>query len=377
MPVLLMSYITGQALYEKNNSINFRKLNYLSYGLPEIVPLELNMVILTVPYKQSQKGNRMTTARNQQICLETTRYYHCVSRCVRQTFLCGYDEQSKKCYEHRRGWIEDRIKQLSSIYCIDICAYAVMSNHYHLVVHINKELAESLNDTEVIERWTSLHSAPVLIQRFLNNDLNTESEFKLAHNIISQWRERLYSLSWFMRELNFNIAIKANQEDDCKGHFWESRYKSQALLDEKALLSAMAYVDLNPIRAGIAQTPETSEHTSVKDRLEALKNQQATAPCLHPFIGSQIGQELSGIPFRLMDYIELVDWTGREFREDKSSICAKLPPLLERLSLTQKEWLKVCTQLERKRSLVVGTKENIELAKPRLQKSRICGYQLS
>ncbi len=319
----------------------------------------------------------MTTARSQQICLEATRYYHCVSRCVRRTFLCGYDEQSNKSYEHRRGWIEDRIKQLSAIYCIDICAYAVMSNHYHLVLHVNMDQAQSLSDIEVIERWTSLHVAPVLIQRLRNMELKTEAELNAAHEIIEQWRERLFSLSWFMRELNFEIAMKANQEDECKGHFWESRYKSQALLDEKALLAAMAYVDLNPIRSGAAQTPETSEHTSIKARLEALKKQQPTAPCLHPFIGDHSDQKGSGIPFRLKDYIELVDWTGREFREGKSNICERQPPLLERLSLTQTEWLKVCTQLERKRALLVGSKESLKLALPQMQRSKLCGYQLS
>jgi len=319
----------------------------------------------------------MTTARNQQICLEATRYYHCVSRCVRRTFLCGYDESSKKSYEHRRGWIEERIKQLSAIYCIDICAYAVMSNHYHLVVHINKECAQSLNDADVIERWTSLHAAPVLIQRYLKQELNTEAELKPALKMVKQWRERLYSLSWFMRELNFDIAMKANQEDDCKGHFWESRYKSQALLDEKALIATMAYVDLNPIRSGVAQTPETSEHTSIKVRLDVLNNRLSTAPCLHPFIGGQSKQKLSGIPFRLMDYIELVDWTGREFREGKSNISEKLPPLLERLCLTQQDWFKVCTQLETKRSLLVGSKESLRLVMSQLKRSRLRGYQLS
>lgn len=319
----------------------------------------------------------MTTARKQQICLEATRYYHCVSRCVRRTFLCGYDESSNKSYEHRRSWIEERIKQLSAIYCIDICAYVVMSNHYHLVVHINMEDAQSLSCADVIERWTSLHATPVLIQRFLKQELKTEAEFKAVHEIVEQWRGRLYSLSWFMRELNFDIAMKANQEDDCKGHFWESRYKSQALLDEKALIAAMAYVDLNPIRSGVAQTPETSEHTSVKARLDALKSQQLTSPYLHPFIGGQSNEKLSGIPFRLMDYIELVDWTGREFREGKSNISEKLPPLLERLSLTQQDWLKVCSRLETKRSLLVGSKESLRLVMSQLKRSRICGYQLS
>lgn len=319
----------------------------------------------------------MTTARNQQICLEATHYYHCVSRCVRRTFLCGYDELSNKSYEHRRGWIEDRIKQLSTVYCVDICAYAVMSNHYHLVLHINKEQAESLSDTEVIERWTSLHTAPVLIQRLRDMELKTEAELNAAHEIIEQWRERLFSLSWFMRELNFEIAMKANQEDECKGHFWESRYKSQALLDEDALVAAMAYVDLNPIRAGVAQSPETSEYTSIKARLKALENQQPTTPCLHPFIGDYSDQKGSGIPFRLVDYIELVDWTGREFREGKSNISERQPPLLERLSVTQKEWLKVCSQLERKRALLVGSTESLKLALPQMQRIRLCGYQLS
>ncbi len=91
-----------------------------------------------------------------------------------------------------------------------------------------------------------------------------------------------------MRELNFDIALKANQEENCKGHFWESRYKSQALLDEKALLAAMAYTDLNPIRAGMADTPEHSDYTSVKERLSALAHQQTTAPVCIPLLETQV-----------------------------------------------------------------------------------------
>ncbi|WED25503.1 transposase [Vibrio sp. DW001] len=318
----------------------------------------------------------MTTARSQQVCIEATPYYHCVSRCVRRSFLCGYDEHSKISYEHRREWIEARIKTLSTIYCIDICAYAVMSNHYHLVVHINKGKLDSLTDLEVIQRWSLLHAKPVIIQRFLANQLRSKAEIRVALNIIEQWRERLYSLSWFMRELNFEIAMKANKEDKCKGHFWESRYKSQALLDENALLAAMAYTDLNPVRAGIAKTPESSEHTSIKDRINALDNQQTTAPSLFPFIGNPTNEIRDGIPFRLMDYIELVDWSGKALRDGKANINSQSPPILERLNLTQKEWLTVCTQLERKRALLVGCKKSIHSALPQLQRSRLRGYQL-
>ncbi|WGY45649.1 hypothetical protein [Vibrio sp. ABG19] len=94
----------------------------------------------------------MTTARSQLIRPEITLYYHCVSRCVRRSYLCGYDPLSGQCYEQRRDWVEQRILSLAQIYCIRICAYAVMSNHYHLVAYIDQDTAASLSNIEVIER---------------------------------------------------------------------------------------------------------------------------------------------------------------------------------------------------------------------------------
>lgn len=175
----------------------------------------------------------MTTARSQLISVEATPYYHCVSRCVRRSFLCGYDERAQTSYEHRRDWVEKRLKLIAQVFCIDVCAYAIMSNHYHLVLHINTERARLLSDHEVIERWLTLHRAPVLIQRFLKGETSTEAEQKACLTIIQTWRERLCSISWFMRLLNQYIANEANREDGCTGHFWEGRFKSQALLDEK------------------------------------------------------------------------------------------------------------------------------------------------
>jgi len=318
----------------------------------------------------------MATARKQLISVDATPYYHCVSRCVRQSYLCGEDTTTNMSYEHRREWIEHKIQSLTHTYCIDVCAYAVMSNHYHAVLHINKDKALRLSLGDVVERWSHTHKLPVLIQRWQRKELKSQAEESKCIEVIEVWRERLWSLSWFMKELNYDIACKANQEDQCTGHFWESRFKSQALLDEKALAAAMTYVDLNPVRAGIATTPEQSEFTSIQARLRALNSHLETAPCLHPFIGNPPQKMRDGIPFRLMDYIELVDWTARQFRDGKASMASDFPPILERLNFNPNSWLEVCTTLERRRSTAIGAPCCLEQAKSALDKSKIHYYQL-
>ncbi|SON48376.1 conserved protein of unknown function [Vibrio tapetis subsp. tapetis] len=316
----------------------------------------------------------MTTARSRLVDLNTTAYYHCVSRCVRRSFLCGEDEVTGKSYHHRRDWIEQKMYGLASVYCIDICSYAIMSNHYHLVVYVDKEEAERLSLDEVVKRWGMAHKLPVIITRWLKGALTSKAERDSCELIIEQWRSRLFNLSWFMKELNYGIACQANKEDNCTGHFWESRFKSQALLDESALAAAMAYVDLNPIRAGIAKTPEASDFTSIKQRLKSLEQNQQTAPGLAVFIGASSHESVKGIPFRLIDYLELVDWSSRQYHNDKASIGHDIPPILERLSLNQMQWLKACSTLERKRACYVGRSSNMQI----LQSShtRINGFRL-
>ncbi|MGF1750478.1 transposase [Vibrio cionasavignyae] len=318
----------------------------------------------------------MTTARKQLISVDVTSYYHCVSRCVRRSFLCGEDPLTNTSYEHRREWIERKIHALTQVYCIDVCAYAIMSNHYHLVLHIKKDKALALSLHDVVEHWAREHQLPVLIQRWRNKQLTNQAEKDKCLELIETWRERLWSLSWFMKELNYDIACRANREDSCTGHFWESRFKSQALLDEKALVAAMAYVDLNPIRAGIANTPETSEFTSIKARIVALSKNLATAPCLHPFIGNPTNEMLDGIPFRLIDYIDLVDWTARQFRKGKTRMDDNQPPILARLGFNQRRWLSVCRTLEKPRSTAIGSYAQAQSAKLALNKQRIQIYQL-
>ncbi len=240
----------------------------------------------------------MTKARATLIVPEATRYYHCISRCVRRSYLCGEDAVSCRSYEHRRGWIEQRLIDLAKVFCIDLCAYAIMSNHYHLVLRINLEKSRALNHREVCERWLEHHKAPEIIIKWLSGQRLTAKELETSLNIIEIWRERLTNISWFMRLLNQHIAKLANQEDNCTGHFWEGRFKSQALMDEKALLAAMAYVDLNPVRAGMSDKPETAEYTSIKQRMTSEK-----ANYLFPFCSSASGDSL---PFTLKSYLSFL-----------------------------------------------------------------------
>lgn len=158
-----------------------------------------------------------------------------------------------------------------------------------------------------------------------------------------------------MRLLNEPIARRANVEDNCSGKFWEARFKSQALCEEKALAACMAYVDLNPIRAQMAETPETSEHTSVKMRIHHEVNLQDQPASLMPFVRNQREPMPDGLPFPLKEYLELVDWTGRILRDDKrGSIPTNTPPLLQRLSIDAKHWLFLSTQFESKFKGLVG-----------------------
>ena len=284
----------------------------------------------------------MTTARKNLIDPASTPYYHCMARCVRRAFLCGKDDFSGRNYEHRRQWVVDRLKELAEVFAIEICAYAVMSNHYHVVLHINREQGESWNTREVLQRWTKLFSGNLLVQRFLANDSLSKAEVLRVEEFAEQYCRRLLDISWFMRCLNEHLAREANKEDGCKGRFWEGRYKSQALLDESALLTCMAYVDLNPIRAKMAKTPETSDYTSVKERAaEARENTVKKQPDQLKPLRSQGQNPDTAIPFTLGSYLELVDWTGRIVRQDKrGSISDGIPPILERLRIDPDEWLK-------------------------------------
>ncbi|WP_422133550.1 transposase [Endozoicomonas sp. ALD040] len=284
----------------------------------------------------------MAQARNTLIDPGTTPYYHCMARCVRQAYLCGENHLTGKNYEHRRQWVVDKLRELVSVFAIEVCAYAVMSNHYHVVLHINQSSARGWSRNQVLHRWTTLFRGPLLVQRHLAADKLGRAELARIDEYAEEYRRRLTDISWFMRCLNEHLAREANKEDQCKGRFWEGRFKSQALLDEAALLTCMTYVDLNPIRAGKVETPEESDYTSIQERVEQVthsetKNQPLT---LKPFCLQGQNTDVA-LPYLLHDYLELVDWSGRIVRADKKgSIPSCTPPILERLEIDPDEWLK-------------------------------------
>jgi REP element-mobilizing transposase RayT len=328
----------------------------------------------------------MTYARKTLVSLSDTPYYHVVSRCVRRAWLWGVDEYAGKDYSHRKAWVLERLAFLSGVFAIDICAYAVMSNHYHLVVHVDQHRAKALSAQEVIQRWATLFSCPPLVDRW-RQGLCGEAERGVAEAMIARWRARLCDVSWYMRCLNEHLARRANAEDQCTGRFWEGRFKSQALLDEAGLLTAMAYVDLNPIRAGIAATPESSEFTSIEARLRAIAVAMraglgsATTPAYTPEVpllafADRSADEQPAIPCRTLDYVELVDWTGRVIRDDKrGGIDRKLPSILQRLNIDRDAWQQAMQPSGNFFGRAIGQLDHLRLHAVLLKQSWVRGLQ--
>ena len=311
----------------------------------------------------------MTQARKTQICINDTPYYHCMGRCVRRAFLCGEDSFTGKDYSHRKGWIVDKLQELSNIFAIDVCAYAIMSNHYHLVLKINHEQTQQMSDEAVIEQWMKLFNGNVLIQRYVNGECKSKGELDKVQETIALWRYRLSDISWFMRCLNETIARKANAEDKCTGRFWEGRFKSQALLNEQAVLSCMVYVDLNPIRAILSDSLEDSDFTSIQQRITAYSNQQSkksnkinnnSKPI--ELAGFTEGSTVKdGIPYSLKDYFELADWTGRAIREDKRGyIPEKEPKIINKLGIDAEIWMDTVKEYSKGYHAFVGSEAQLK-----------------
>lgn len=328
----------------------------------------------------------MTVARKEIVNEDAVGVYSCVSRCVRRSYLCGKDYLTGKDFSHRKKWIESRIQLLSEAFYIDVISYAILSTHLHISFRNRPDIALNASDVEIAERWLKVYSGRYI--QPVNYTVNEAKVESLAADEakIKSIRQRLASPSWFMCAIKEPIARIANKEDDCKGAFWERRFSCTRIEDESALLANMVYIDLNPVRAGIATTPEKSEYTSAKCRCDARNARKVlTKQELSEHIraatkhiagsdrwlanvfreeGKSPGEEL--IPATLDQYLKLLDWTGRQIRCDKrGAIPSDLRPILERLEIDTDNWHETVNGFGNNFRHIAGKAERIKQAAKR------------
>ena len=321
----------------------------------------------------------MTIARRLIVNPHEAGWYHCVSRCVRRAYLCGDG------FEHRKSWVVDRLKLLAQCFAVDIAAYAVMSNHLHVVVRVDPGAPQTWSAETVAAHWLTAFPRRHLLDGTPQAPSREEiTAVARDWSWISTRRQRLGELGWFMKALKEPIARRANREDQVTGHFWEGRFRSTALLDEAAVIACMAYVDLNPIRARMATTPETSAHTSIQVRIDArnyhaARQHQGLTSVRTPARARSLFARLDpqAEPAHAEDglwlwrferqpgdiravmtaqtYLTLVDTTGRLIRSDKRGAIPKLlSGVLARLDLDVAAWITAMASGRQMRGTGVG-----------------------
>ena len=320
----------------------------------------------------------MGLARSKYVMEGEEGVYHCYCRCVRRAFLFGVDPVTNQDYSHRKAWIVERLKFLASIFAIDVCAYAVLVNHAHEILRTRPDIAASWSDREVASRWLQICPPKPRSKKKPALPIEVQINALLASPArIAELRKRLCSLSWFMGRLNEFIARMANTEDKVKGRFWESRFKCQALLDDISTITCMVYADLNLVRAGIANTPEDSDFTSIQERIRAWQRENMPPLSAQSTQNIQSGNKsrsdswlcpITSTPERrgIMSiseeqYFDLVDRSGRELRAGKrGSINPDLVPILLRIGAKPEAWMDLVSRFEDIFHVAAGTHSSLK-----------------
>ena len=328
---------------------------------------------------------------------------HTMARTNRRCFLMGEDQFTGKNFDHRKRWLEDKLKHLAANFGIDLLAFSCLANHFHLVLRSRPDVVKTWDDTEVARRWWSL--CP---QRKIKSEIDgkknwvpvepTEWDLNSIRNDpvkLATVRSRLSDISWWMRLLCQYIALRANgEEGKGLGRFWQSRFKAVRILDEESLLACAAYVDLNPIRAALAETLEASDYTSVQRRITALKENVAAIhdsnasnsvtianradDFLSPISIDEKNDPLSCRPSRngkrcsdkgflaLSDaeYLTILDWIARNTVTGKrGQTPVGAPPVFQRLGIDAQEWSRMVKDFGRTFKNVAGKPTSIEQAR--------------
>jgi hypothetical protein len=304
---------------------------------------------------------------------------HLISRCVRRARLIGGEDGELGALHHRKLWIENRLVQLTQWFGVEGLTYAIMDNHFHLVVTMRRSWVESWSDEIVVRKWVEVFPPKRFLgangeqakEVFIQNELKTPRK-------IAEFRRRLGDCGWLMKALKEPISRQANKEDEAKGAFWDARYKSVHLADEGAILACMAYVDLNPLRAGKAKTIEAQTHAGIEQRIKEAQAKQAEnkrkftewrdaqeklrlessedegrkakfkpvafmreRSWLRPMDGEGEGEDktafFKGKSLTLAAYISLLEFTAQKKKKNKASMSQELTGALERLGLVNPE----------------------------------------
>ena len=259
----------------------------------------------------------MTRPRSELVDRENGGFYHLSNRCVRQAWLCGEDPHTGENFDHRRGWIESRLLVLTEVFPVDVYAYAVMSNHYHIVVNYCPARARDWSDAEVARRWPRVFGP-----RSKDPSARAAQEAALLADPVrlEEIRQRLGDVSWYMRSLNEHIARRANKEEGRTGRFWEGRFDSRPLADDQAAHACMAYNDLNPLRAGMVERFDAPQQTSLRRRLEEAETapERMREPLRPLRLEHDSGRVLtageSALATTLEEYRGQVEWTAGRCR---------------------------------------------------------------
>ncbi len=303
----------------------------------------------------------------------------------------GDDPLTGKNCDHRKGWIEDLIQRFAAHFAIDVLSYSVLSNHHHQLLRSRPDVVRTWDDTEVARRWLMICPA--------RKDADgkplppTTAELDKIRNCpeeVAEKRLRLSDVSWWMRLLNQRVAQAANNEDEATGRFFADRFKGIPLIDEESVLACSVYVDLNWIRACLAETLEMSDYTSAKRRVLALREtarirdlgKEASVrrglladsflspvdlceasgsvgpqPCINGLRCSDKGF----LPMSAAEYLELLDWSARQVAKGKPGRTpGDLPPILQRMGLSPTVWLVMVAEFEDLFSSVAGLPEHVD-----------------
>jgi hypothetical protein len=383
---------------EKAQGSNSTVTNLVSvgWGNPEKYRISILtgvLVLRTLRTRVHNEAPPMMIARSQLIDPTVTRWYHCVSRCVRRAFLLGEG------LDDRKKWVESRLEELAEIFAIGVGGFSVMDNHLHVLVRLEQDIAKSWSDEEVVRRWGRLYPP-----REKSGGALTVPEawvqWRLADALwVATIRGRLQSISWFMKCLKEPLSRLVNRQEKVRGAFFEGRFKSVAILDDGALLAVGAYIDLNPVAAGMAEAPETSKYTSIKQRVEHVDAQRQTAQVEAAGHGSVAGsQATAGLEdslwlcpiedrrrlgssregmlegFSLGSYLLLVDYTGRLFRAGRATISAELAGIFDRLGSSAESWRARLDKLRTRRlfgRFFAASREKLREAAARLNVRRV------